>query len=145
MELHTDSHRFHPATTEGIYYTQGGITVFLKIKEVTLVDDYLNSLIAFNEASLNNDQKTAKKHYKKMDLCFRTLRDSGQLSELIRYLNHENENVRLWVSTHLLPFDEKLAKDSLKKIVDNKKGLLSFSAEMTLQEWSKGNLTYLIE
>ena len=46
---------------------------------------------------------------------------------------------------HLLTYDEKLAKDSLKKIADRKVGLASFSAEMTLQEWSKGKLTYLIE
>jgi hypothetical protein len=110
-----------------------------------LVDDYLVSLLAFAEASNNNDQKTARKYYKKMDACFRSLRDTNKLSEITKFLDHDNESVRLWVSTHLLPYDEKLAKESLKKIADNKAGLGSFSAEMTLQEWSKGNLTYLIE
>jgi hypothetical protein len=110
-----------------------------------LSGDYLVSLLAFTEASSNDDQKSARTHYKKMDACFRSLRDSNRLSELVKLLNHENESVRLWVSTHLLTYDEKLAKDSLKKIADRKAGLTSFSAEMTLQEWSKGNLTYLIE
>ena len=75
-----------------------------------------------------------------MDACFRSLRDSNRLSELVKLLDHENENVRLWVSTHLLTYDEKLAIDSLKKIADRKVGLVSFSAEMSLQEWSKVNL-----
>lgn len=112
---------------------------------MTLVEDYLNSLIAFIEASANNDQKTARKFYKVMDSVFRKLRDSGKLEELLKILSHENESVRLWVSTHLLVYDESLAKESLRKIANNKSGLVAFSAEMTLQEWDKGNLTYLIE
>jgi hypothetical protein len=112
---------------------------------MALIDEYLDSLLTFEEASRNDDQKTARKYYKKMDMCFRTLRDSGKLVELLRFLNHENESVRLWVSTHLLPYDERQAKDSLKKIADSKTGLNSFSADMTIREWSKGNLTYLIE
>lgn len=89
--------------------------------------------------------KKVLEHIIKNGCLFSFFAQSNRLSELVKLLDHENENVRLWVSTHLLTYDEKLAKDSLKKIADRKVGLASFSAEMTLQEWSKGKLTYLIE
>ncbi len=112
---------------------------------MTLVEDYLNSLVLFVEATEKNDPRAAKKYYKIMDSLFRKLRDSGLLVELVKFLNHENDEVRLWVSTHLLVYNESIAKKSLEKIANSELGLTAFSAEMTLQEWNKGNLTYLVE
>lgn len=110
-----------------------------------LVDEYLSAIKHFEEASISGDQKTAKKFYKVMDANFRKLRDSGRLGELIKFIDHENARVRLWVSTHLLVFNEKVARNSLEKLVKEESDLVGFDAEMTLQEWDKGNLTYLIE
>ena len=80
-----------------------------------------------------------------MDSCFRKLRDAGKLSDLTKFLDHENVRVRLWVSTHLLAFNEELAKQSLKKLADGQSSFVGLDAKLTLQEWNKGNLTYLIE
>jgi len=80
-----------------------------------------------------------------MDSCFRKLRDDGKLSELAKFLDHENVRVRLWVSTYLLAFDEELAKQSLKKLAEDQSSFVGLDAKLTLQEWNKGNLTYLIE
>jgi len=109
------------------------------------MDEYINALISFEEASTNGDQKTAKKFYKLMDSCFRKLRDAGKLSELAKFLDHENVRVRLWVSTHLLAFNEELAKQSLKKLADDQSSFIRLDARLTLQEWNNGNLTNFIE
>ncbi len=79
-----------------------------------------------------------------MDSNFRKLRDSEKLVELTKLLENESKNVRLWVSTHLLIFDEDLAKSSLDTISKGN-SMAAFSAKITLQEWDKGNLMYLIK
>ena len=69
-----------------------------------LKNTYLHALLSFVEYSKENEQKQAKDWYKKMDTCFRTLRDTGKLYEIVDLLEHKNKQVRLWVSTHLLVF-----------------------------------------
>lgn len=106
---------------------------------------YLDALLSFVEYTRENKQKQAKDWYKKMDTCFRTLRDTGKLSEIVDLLEHENKQVKLWVSTHLLVFDESLAKNALQSIANDSSSMESFTADMTLKEWDQGNLTYLVE
>jgi len=67
------------------------------------------------------------------------LKELGKTNKLTRLLNSENENVRLWAATHLLPTNEFEAKKVLQELA-LKPGFNAFSAEMTLKEWEKGNL-----
>lgn len=112
---------------------------------MTVFDEYLNALLLFIDATSNDDRKKARKFYTLVDRAFRQLRDSGRLGELTALLSHANDQVKLWAATHILPFDEKLATDFLSKMAEDDLSLVGFDAKMTLQEWRKGNLTYLIE
>ena len=85
------------------------------------------------------------KCYAEMDLVFREMRDGNELSQIVDLLDHDNDHVKLWVSTHLLVFDEEMARKSLNLLRGDQTSMIGFSAEMTLREWEKGNLTYLVE
>ena len=66
--------------------------------------------------------------------------ESG-LKQLKPLLAHENDYVKLTVASSLIPLIPKEAENTLKELA-MKRGLLGFEAQMTLQEWKKGNLKF---
>jgi hypothetical protein len=57
----------------------------------------------------------------------------------LNFLNHKDIGVRLWTATSLLPIYTEDAIETLEQIT-KVKGIHSLSAEITLQEWRKGNI-----
>lgn len=56
-------------------------------------------------------------------------------------LTHDDENVRLWSASHLLPLNEEIAIHELKKLAKNANSwIVRSSAENTEAEWQKDNL-----
>ena len=109
------------------------------------VEDYINAAIKYGEATQEGDNKVVNKNYKLIDSIFRKLKTENRLSELVLLMDHVNEDVKMWAATHLLVFDEQKAKQVLSEIAKDTTSLNAYEAEMTLKEWEKGNLTYLVE
>ncbi len=104
-----------------------------------IVSDFENYCVKNDEAAQSLNPKLANKYAKKIINCYLQLRELQKTNELSKLLRSENENVRLWAATHVLPTDEAEAKKVLQELA-TKPGLNAFSAEMTLREWGKGHL-----
>ena len=101
--------------------------------------------VQYNAGTLEGNNKKTNSAYKKLDAIFRELKTTDRLDILLELQDHENTGVRLWSGTHVLPLKEEVGLQTLKEIASNDGGLYSFDAKMTIQEWKKGNLTYLVE
>ena len=67
-------------------------------------------------------------------------------------MEDNNLSVRIWAAYALLHVNTPKAVKALKEIVKNDSGIMGFNAEMTLDEFKKGNikpayfiLTYIIQ
>ncbi|MNI99819.1 hypothetical protein D3C73_1589990 [compost metagenome] len=61
---------------------------------------------------------------------------------MTRLLLHENISVRLWAARFTLNIESEKARNTLDAIACLKIPLISSSAEMTIKEWEKGNLSF---
>lgn len=69
------------------------------------------------------------------------LRNEGKLHELDGLLDSDNEGVQFEAATKLLTLNFEKAEKTLEKLTE-KKGILPFSAKMTLRQWRAGNLKF---
>jgi hypothetical protein len=91
------------------------------------------------EAIEQGDSKAANKNYAVMVKNITFLKNQNSIDKLSAFLNHGSTGVRLWASTYLLSVKEDEALKVLEHIASGT-GILSFSAEMVVKEWKKGNL-----
>ena len=90
-------------------------------------------------ATEQGDYIVANKNYKKIVESITYLKSENALDSLLLFLNNESVGVRIWAATYVLKTDEKAGVKILKEII-KQGGILSLNAEMTLNEWEKGNL-----
>jgi hypothetical protein len=57
----------------------------------------------------------------------------------LELVNHQNDYVKFHAACALLHENEDIAIDTLMKVAE-KKGILGFSAKMTISEFKKGNI-----
>lgn len=107
-----------------------------------VLGDFENSAKLHGECTENGDYKTGNKSYKSLISSIDFLKDNNLLVKLIPFLNSPYLGVQLWASTFLLKVEEKLAVEKLEEI-ECASNAYSFTAEMTLKEWRKGNLKIL--
>ncbi len=86
------------------------------------------------------DYKTGNKNYDFIVNSIKELKNLNAIDALLPYLNdNQNVGVRLWAARYLLKKCECKAIQVLKEVMQ-KGDIHSFDAEMTLEEWNKGNL-----
>ncbi|CAH2715096.1 hypothetical protein BACCIP111895_02280 [Neobacillus rhizosphaerae] len=91
---------------------------------------------------LNNDDSTKGNNcYDELLSIAIELRNEGKLHELGGLLDNENEGVQFEAATKLLTLNFEKAEKTLEKLTE-KKGVLPFSAKMTLRQWRAGNLKF---
>lgn len=113
----------------------------IKIKDKeTALKLFENSAINHGDCSQNGDYKSVNKSYKEIMNSFYFLKQENLLDEILPMLENSNKSVQSWSATVLLGFDEKKAIQKLQEIV-KESNFYSYSAELTIQEWKKGNLT----
>lgn len=106
------------------------------------------ALLLFKEAAIRHAEATEQGDHKKANISF------DQIVEAVDFLKSNNSNdqllglflepsagVQMWAATYLLPSHEKESMKILNQIV-RLGGILSLSAETTLDEWKKGNLKF---
>ena len=104
---------------------------------------FIEACIAKGEAEETGNVKPRedRKYYKIINSVYSYLKNNHQLEELSNLLDHENVYVQLWASSYML----QLSGSKAEKVLENLatlKGNIGFCAEMTLQEWRKGNLKF---
>lgn len=85
------------------------------------------------------NSRVANKCYREVHAAFVFLRTENKLHLLYQFLVSDSIGVQLGAATYLLIYDEGIAIEKLKEIASGK-GISSFTAEMVLQEWGKGNM-----
>ena len=105
------------------------------------INEYIDSCILHGCATEEGNHKLANKSYKKIITNYNNLKRLGdiRLTALVKLLDHPNLSVQLWSSSHLLPFNENLAKNKLRKL-SLETGSVSLNAEITLEEWENNQL-----
>lgn len=114
----------------------------LKNKPVeTLLSLYRESAYTHGQATLSGDYKVANKAADSIDAIFREIRNRDVIKSFFSpLLSDENVSVRLWASSHILPFFHEDAEKVLTDISISEKSIFRLDAEMTLKQWKKGEL-----
>ncbi|OUJ68584.1 DUF2019 domain-containing protein [Hymenobacter crusticola] len=102
---------------------------------------YKQAAIAHGEATAQGNYRAGNHQYEQLSRHYLTLRRAGSegLAHLLPLLADQNPSVACWAATHLLPYEEQQALDTLTRIA-TQTGIIAFNAEMTLQAWQSGRL-----
>jgi hypothetical protein len=109
----------------------------------TIIEEYANACLKCDEAQDLADYKTGNKNFKIIQKIRKELKLNPEngIEKLEHLLEHPNDYVRLETATSFLPINTEKAEKILNDIA-SKRGLNSFTAKMTLEEWHKGNLKF---
>lgn len=105
----------------------------------TLAEQYRKGAVGTADIS---DPEKANKCQAQMHACYKILRetDAGRES-IVALMSDVEPSVRCWAAAHSLQWRPQLARRVLEALRDSQ-GPYSFSAEMTLEEYDKGRLTF---
>jgi len=109
--------------------------------------DNINELVErYRQGAIGNDDisdpKKANKSHAQLHECYKILRESNEGRQVIINLMSDPEpSVRCWAAAHSLQWKLDVARGVLEALRDSR-GPCSFDAEMTLQEYDKGRLTF---
>lgn len=67
--------------------------------------------------------------------------EEGRMA-LLDLLNHPDPHVRTWAAAHSLEFAPDRAEATLNEVAQSDVGIVSFDAEITLEQWKKGELKF---
>ena len=108
-----------------------------------LLDAYAEAARAHAKATLEANPEEANRQYHELHSVYAELRRRGprEIRRLAPLLSDPHAGVRLWAATHLLEVDPAGSESVLRELA--KQGdLIGFSAETTLDQWRKGNLSF---
>jgi hypothetical protein len=108
-----------------------------------IIENFIDATIKHGEATEEENWKVANRQYKTIEKSYQQLKEMDEegVNELIKLLDYDNDYVKLWSASYLLPVTEEKAK-SILIMLSQKVGPPSFEAKMTLEEWEKGNLKF---
>lgn len=99
------------------------------------------NLIVRSETDISDSR--ARMHISEtLDEAYKHMKQKGlekYVPALKQFAHHENEEVRLWFATILLPYDEPEARNILEKLKESE-SIVSSYAEITLDNWGSGKL-----
>lgn len=109
-------------------------------KAEELAREFLEAALRLSQFLRKNDADRANREYDRLHALknkLRTLPDRGE-SILKRLVTSDDVHVKVSAAAALLAVDEAHAIDVLERIARSELGLVSFSAEMLIQEWRNG-------
>ena len=109
-----------------------------------LIEEYAEAAAAHGKASSDGDYKKANRNHDiiadvRCELMERG--DEGKTA-LLDLLTHPDPSVRTWAAAHSLQFDAQRAEATLVEVAQSDAGIVSFAAEMTLEQWKKEELSF---
>jgi hypothetical protein len=108
----------------------------------TLINGYIDAAKGYGEGICKSNSKLSDQHFDQIEKIFQDIKSlDGGLDEIAKLLQHEDESVRLWASSHLLNYPK---YESLKVLenIKNSGTILGLTAEVTLDHWKNGKIPY---
>lgn len=106
-------------------------------------DEYIEAAILHRQLIEAGDRKGSNSAHDRLIRAIKAIRKSSDKGRffLSGLLKHNDENVRLWGASHLLPLEEENALAELRRLSRNATSwIVRSSAEVTEAEWRKGTL-----
>jgi hypothetical protein len=97
---------------------------------------------AHGHATAFGDSKRANRAHDVIAATYRSLRARGEQRQLLALLSHEDPAVVAWAGTHALEFAPVEGEQALTALAERDQSLIGFGAEITLEEWRRGKLTF---
>lgn len=105
-----------------------------------LIDNYINYAILHGEGTESGDYRKANHAHDQLIKVYKELKlKDPKLSCLKPLVKHDNNSVKAWAATHLLPVDEKLALSILEQL-SKMNSFIGLDAEMVIESWKSGTL-----
>jgi len=106
-----------------------------------VTEEFVDAAAAHGASTDSGDAKGANRAH---DRIMKTLAKIKPLSDqgegiLTALLDHENDSVKGWAATYLLPLNQEAAIATLEDI-GAARGLVAFDAKMVLKLWREGTL-----
>ena len=101
---------------------------------------FKENAIIHGEYTQNGDYKRGNKSHKNIINANKYISAEHKYEILEPLLEDNNLSVRIWAAYALLHVNTPKAVKALKEIVKNDSGIMGFNAEMTLDEFKKGNI-----
>lgn len=121
----------------------------LHIKKGVIMNDVNTVILDFVNASINNgiaqedgNANQANKYYRIIEKRKKWLIDHNEIcnTNFLELLNHKNDYVKLHVACTLLHVKNNEEALNALSYLAEKKGILGFSAKMTISEYKKGHI-----
>lgn len=112
--------------------------------EHEVIDNYRQSIIRYYQATNEGNSRKVNKAYDKIIECYGEIKKQDLIAQLEPLIYDEFIGVRLYASTHILPYNEGKAKKQLSELM-NSDNLVSLEAKYTIREWDEGNLREYLE
>jgi hypothetical protein len=106
-----------------------------------LVDRYASAAAAHAKASEQGDHAVANPQHDVVAAVYRELRDRNEREALLPLLQIDDPGVRGWAASHALEFSPDDGERVLQELSASA-GLVGFNAQMTLDTWRAGELTF---
>jgi hypothetical protein len=109
-----------------------------------LVSAFASAASERGEFLASSDPKRANAKFDQMAKLYGELRRRGLTAQrqLLPLLKSLDANVRLQAAAYALDFEPSEGEKALKGIVESETGLLQLTAEMTLEQWRKGEIRF---
>jgi hypothetical protein len=110
----------------------------------TLISQYAEAAAAHGQGSWDGNYKKANRNYDIVANIRRELMERGEEGRmaLLELLNHPDPHVRTSAAAYALQFAPERAEAVLVEVGQSDVGIVSFTAEMTLEQWRKGELKF---
>lgn len=106
------------------------------------IEDLLADYRQGAEGTSASDPKVANMWYDKMHVCYKQLRDLPEgRAAIISCLDDPSPHIRCAAGAHCLQWEPLKAQITLERLRDSK-GPCAFTAEITLEEYRKGKLSF---
>jgi hypothetical protein len=106
-----------------------------------LVERYVNAAAAHARASEQGDYVVANPQHEIVATIYRELRERREREALLPLLQADDPAVRAWAASHALEFAPAAGEPVLREL-STASGLVGFNAQMTLDTWCSGDLTF---
>ncbi|MEW7279740.1 hypothetical protein ABW636_14195 [Aquimarina sp. 2201CG1-2-11] len=107
---------------------------FKDIREAKLM--LINCILMHIRANKQGDVKTVNKNSDKIWKIKNYIEKNYGLEELKALLNHDNDEVLVWIAQFLLPVYEEIAIKVLREIENKNIPHCSFNARVIISEWT---------
>ena len=104
---------------------------------------YASAAEAYGRAIKNGQATESDKHFDAVEEAFAKLKAHGNngLRAIAELLESKDDGVKLWSAAHLLNYPEFGSLEVLERL-KRSRSILALTAEVTLDQWRNGKLTY---